>query len=178
MASREEILAKLPRLGGELPPPIPTASVTTTDVDELWDEFASQLANLGARMVELAEVNGLIEKPTWKDGDVQMDLPNPASIWEAEVGLTMGDVAIANTGSILISNEPGRSRLASLTPPTHIVLIPESRIVQTLEDGMKRATDRTTVIVTGTSRTADIESVLVRGVHGPRELLVLRMRGA
>ncbi len=129
-------------------------------------------------MVEMEEVKNLIERPAWKDADVPIDLPNPVeSIWKAEVGLTMGDVAIANTGSVVISNEPGRSRLASLTPPTHIVFIPESRIVQRVEDGMERATDRTTVIVTGTSRTADIESVLVRGVHGPGELLVLRMRG-
>lgn len=99
-------------------------------------------------------------------------LETTEDVWQADMGITLADFAIAETGSIVLSAGNNRARLASLTPPTHIVLVKE--IVATLEEAFARITDRTSVIITGTSRTADIEGVLVRGVHGPKELIVIR----
>ena len=46
----------------------------------------------------------------------------------AEVGLTSTDAAFAETGSIVVSSGPGKSRLASLLPPIHIAMVPESKL--------------------------------------------------
>jgi L-lactate dehydrogenase complex protein LldG len=73
-----------------------------------------------------------------------------------------------------VSAANGRSRLASLAPPVHIALVED--IVGTLDEAIARIDGRTHVVITGTSRTADIEGVLVRGVHGPRKLFVVRNR--
>jgi L-lactate dehydrogenase complex protein LldG len=97
---------------------------------------------------------------------------------ELSVGLTGADAAIAESGSIILSSGPGRGRLASLLTPFHIAVLRRDRIVRTLEDFFARRPDVPTlgsncVIITGPSRTADIEMTLSRGVHGPREIHVI-----
>lgn len=136
-----------------------------------WQVFESKLTSLGGRMGALQD---LPTKVAFLDPDLP-SLPNLETtnyVWQADMGITLADFAIAETGSVVLSAGNNRARLASLTPPTHVVVIKE--IVATLEEAFARITDRTSVIITGTSRTADIEGVLVRGVHGPKELIVIR----
>lgn len=147
--------------------------------NQLWEKFGRRLEALGGRVATLAEAlefaNG---KACWRDPDcVAPGLPEglAPSPWEAEVGFTLGDLAVAETGSIVLSAGPGRARLASLASVHHIALVPCSSIVATMEEAFGRLSARTSVIITGPSRTADIEGVLVRGVHGPRELWVVPM---
>jgi L-lactate dehydrogenase complex protein LldG len=77
----------------------------------------------------------------------------------ADVGLTSGDVALAETGSVVVSSGPGRSRAVSLLPPVHIVILPASKL---LPDIFTWTTNRRgdmpsqVVIVSGPSKTADI----------------------
>ncbi len=115
------------------------------------------------------------DKVCYLDADLPTipGLITTSDVWQADIGITLADFAIAETGSIVLSAGSQRARLASLTPPTHIALVKE--IVPTLEEAFARMTDRTSVIITGTSRTADIEGVLVRGVHGPKELIVIKL---
>jgi L-lactate dehydrogenase complex protein LldG len=94
------------------------------------------------------------------------------------VGLTGAQAAIAESGSIVLASGPGCGRLASLLTPLHIAILRRDRIVRTLEDFFAEHPDVATqgsncVIVTGPSRTADIEMTLSRGVHGPREIHVI-----
>lgn len=129
-------------------------------------------------MAEISEIESLQNEIVWTDEDARIVLkgkvpPNPTEIWTAKVGITTADLAVAESGSLLLSAQPGRRRMASLSPEIHVVLIPKDRIVATLEEALARLTTRTSVLITGTSRTADIESVLVRGVHGPREVWVV-----
>jgi len=102
------------------------------------------------------------------------------------VCISGADAAIAESGSMLLVTGGGRGRLASLLPPMHIALLPAERIVRTLPDafdllrqqlgdGLFR--DRGNVsIITGPSRTADIELSLTLGVHGPRDVHAVVIR--
>lgn len=97
---------------------------------------------------------------------------------ELSVGLTGAHAAIAESGSLVLASGPGRGRLASLLTPFHIAILRRDRIVRTLEDLFEQRPELPTlgsncVIITGPSRTADIEMTLSRGVHGPREIHVI-----
>jgi L-lactate dehydrogenase complex protein LldG len=72
----------------------------------------------------------------------------------------------------------GRPRLASLLPPVHVALVRRAQIVASLgawldEQPTRPAEAANCVVITGPSRTADIEMTLTRGVHGPRSIHVV-----
>ncbi len=103
----------------------------------------------------------------------------------ADVGITGVDYALADTGTLVLCSAPGRSRSTSLLPPVHLALVPASRILPFLpdlpnrlpgDDGAREGASAVTLI-TGTSKTADIELSLVRGVHGPGEVYVILLPG-
>jgi len=94
------------------------------------------------------------------------------------VGLTGAQGGLADTGSLALSSGAGRGRLASLLPPVHIALLPRTRLYPTLADFLAAYGDSAVegsnlVLITGPSRTADIEMTLSLGVHGPGELHVV-----
>jgi hypothetical protein len=96
----------------------------------------------------------------------------------ADAGLTGADGGLAQTGSVVLASSPGRGRLASLLPPIHIALLERTQFYETLPDFISAHPDLVTrganfVCITGPSRTADIEHVLARGVHGPKEVHVI-----
>ena len=91
------------------------------------------------------------------------------------VGLTGAVAALADTGSLVVASGPGRPRLASLLPPVHIALVRRALIVGSLFDllgdgGGLVSKVSNLVVITGPSRTADIEMTLTYGVHGPAEI--------
>lgn len=93
-------------------------------------------------------------------------------------GITSADFALANTGTLVMIASPTEQRLVSLLPPVHIAVVPISRLLSSLEEllmTVPRPADITSslVLITGPSRTADIEQILVRGVHGPGEIHVV-----
>lgn len=98
----------------------------------------------------------------------------------AQVGITGADFALAETGSLVLTSFTEGSQLASLAPATHVVLYRRNQLRDSLDavlqnlpvsrDPARPSPARSVVFVTGTSRTADIEQILVRGVHGPREV--------
>jgi len=146
-------------------------------VDGDWELLRIRLESLGAelRTIEsLEEIRG--RRAIWDTrlADLAIDLGLiAAGVWDAEVGLSIAEFAIGETGSVVLAAGPESARLGSLAPPLNVVFV--RRLVATLEDafalGMPAAT---TVIVTGPSRTADIEGILVRGVHGPGAVWVVR----
>jgi L-lactate utilization protein LutC len=96
----------------------------------------------------------------------------------AGVGITSADYALAGTGSLVMIASPADARLISLLPPVHIAIVPADRILTGLDELytlVPKPADRTSsmVFITGPSRTADIEQILVRGVHGPGEIHVV-----
>lgn len=100
----------------------------------------------------------------------------------ADAGITGCDWAIAATGTLVLSSGQGKPRMASLLPPVHIAIVTTDQIVPRLEDyiaaqradrlGVFRRSSNVTLI-TGCSRTSDIEMHPVFGVHGPLELHVI-----
>lgn len=96
-----------------------------------------------------------------------------------DIGFTVADFGIAETGSLVLDSSSEAVRLATMISEIHIALLPMSKIFETaydleeeLEDFMATAPNYT-AFITGASRTADIERVLALGVHGPLELHIL-----
>lgn len=86
--------------------------------------------------------------------------------------------AIAETGTLILWPTPAEPRLMSLVPPVHFVVLDADRLFGTFAEAMERlswATDAPTnaLLISGPSKSADIEQTLAYGVHGPRELVVL-----
>jgi L-lactate dehydrogenase complex protein LldG len=93
----------------------------------------------------------------------------------ADIGISSVDYALAATGSFVLLSSHNEARLVSLLPPAHIAIFPRSLILANLDELLSilpRPADQTSsmVLITGPSRTADIEQILVRGVHGPGEI--------
>ena len=95
-------------------------------------------------------------------------------------GLTGVEAAFAGTGSMLVASGPQTSRAASLLPFRHAALIPFSRLYPTVEAWLadRRADDlpgflrshAQVVMISGPSKSADIEMNLTLGVHGPKHV--------
>ncbi|HET7211951.1 MAG TPA: lactate utilization protein [Terriglobia bacterium] len=100
--------------------------------------------------------------------------------FEAAAGITGVDFALAETGSLVLTSLTEGSQLTSLAPSVHIALYRRSQLRASLDevlqdlpvvcDPSKSSPARSVVFISGTSRTADIEQILVRGVHGPRSV--------
>lgn len=101
-------------------------------------------------------------------------------MFDVDVGITDVHAAIAESGTLVCSSDAGHSRGLSLVPPVHLAVVRRSDIVPDLMDYTHRLTGEmtnnlpsSTVFITGPSKTADIEGVLVTGVHGPGKVHVL-----
>ena len=96
----------------------------------------------------------------------------------ADIGITGVDYAIAETGSCVIVPRAGVSRLVSLLPPVHIAVVEAGQVLPSLDDlFLLRRRDflqgelgSYMSIISGPSRSADIEYTIVKGVHGPGEV--------
>ncbi len=100
----------------------------------------------------------------------------------SQAGVTLAEALVAQTGSVVVSTACG-GRGASLVPPVHIVLADTSQLAPDLPAAMETIRRNGTLmacssvcVITGPSRTADIEKILVLGAHGPRRLVVLISR--
>jgi L-lactate utilization protein LutC len=94
------------------------------------------------------------------------------------VGITSADYVLADTGTLVLLSTAAEARLISLLPPAHIAVVPAGRIISGLDELftlLPQPADAASsmVLITGPSRTGDIEQILVRGVHGPGELTVV-----
>jgi L-lactate utilization protein LutC len=96
----------------------------------------------------------------------------------AEFGITSADYALADTGTLVMLSSAEEARMISLLPPVHIAIVGISRLLTGLDElftTLPEPAERTSsmVLITGPSRTADIEQILIRGVHGPGEIHVV-----
>jgi L-lactate dehydrogenase complex protein LldG len=94
------------------------------------------------------------------------------------LGLTGAHAALAESGTIVLIGGPGRGRLASLLPPAHVAIVPERRLRPSLaalvrEEPRLLDAGSNVVLISGPSRTADIEMTLSHGVHGPKHIHVI-----
>lgn len=96
----------------------------------------------------------------------------------AEFGITSADFGLADTGTLVMLSSPAEARLISLLPPKHLAVLSRSRLLSGLDElltVLPKPAGQTSsmVLITGPSRTGDIEQILIRGVHGPGELHVV-----
>lgn len=96
----------------------------------------------------------------------------------APAGVTGARWGAAETGTIALDAGPGRGRLVSLLPRTHIALLPESRLVASVAELFRQVAaapdlPSSLALATGPSRSADIENDLSIGVHGPADVHVV-----
>jgi L-lactate dehydrogenase complex protein LldG len=94
----------------------------------------------------------------------------------ADLGITGCQVAVADTGTVALTNAE-RNRLISLLPAVHLVVFTPSQLVGGMGEALRRArvdiVPSIITLITGPSRTGDIEMTLTAGVHGPREIHAL-----
>lgn len=103
--------------------------------------------------------------------------PLPEDARDAAVGITASERALAYSGSLLVTSLHRGELAASLLSPVHIALTPRSVLVDGVPDLLacldRLGWPRGAALITGPSRTADIELTLVTGVHGPSEVHVI-----
>lgn len=97
---------------------------------------------------------------------------------QAEIGVTGCEAGLAETGSLVVLSGAGRSRAVSLLPPTHLAVVRTGDLLFSMGDFFRTCGERLgqaagCVVITGPSRTADIELTLTLGVHGPGRVIVV-----
>ena len=155
-ASMDDARAKLTGLLEELE----CTSIGGTD-RPLCREVASELAP---------------DRVDWGESEVE-----PKKLAELSAGLVAADYLVADTGTAMVACGTPHERLMCYLPPVCFVIATTDRLVEHLpaawEEIAPRAADPATrgefVLITGPSRTADIEKILILGVHGPKRLIVL-----
>jgi len=121
---------------------------------------------------------GIVREPCWLPAVAAERRTRLAAIDDVRVGLTGALAGLADTGSLALVSGPGRGRIASLLPPMHVAVLRADQIVPSFgaflaahphiaDEGSNL------VLITGPSRTADIEMTLTRGVHGPGHVHVV-----
>lgn len=100
---------------------------------------------------------------------------------DADVGVTGADFAVADTGTLVLLARSGSPRMASLLPPAHVAIVRSERFIPNLpvlidrlrSDVWPNDLPSAMTLITGPSRTGDIEQTLSIGVHGPGEVYVV-----
>lgn len=136
-------------------------------------ENRSGLASNAPLLSELA----IAQLPGVLHGVTDLDQLRAESAVRA-VGITSASYALADTGSLVMLSSVEEARLVSLLPPIHLAVVPVSKLLTGLDElftfiPRPKELSSSMVLITGPSRTADIEQILVRGVHGPGELHVV-----
>ncbi|MBN2807211.1 MAG: LUD domain-containing protein [Prolixibacteraceae bacterium] len=97
----------------------------------------------------------------------------------SDAAITGCELLVAHTGSVIVSTAQTKSRRTFAFPPVHIVVAYSNQLVGHLDEALKllaRKYDQhlpsQITVITGPSRTADIEKTLVLGAHGPKELII------
>lgn len=204
MSDRAAILASvrsaLGRAQGAPVPPPPASIVTSPAPADLRARFCDRVVAIGGRLTQ-ADVTGPTVAEILRAAQVRTvavsDAPELAPIaaqlaaagitivrhdapreqlLAADAGLTMAQMGIAESGTLVLDAGAERARLASLLPPLHVCVLPVQRLIPTLGHALAALPaplPHAITFISGPSRTADIELQLVVGVHGPKELHVV-----
>jgi L-lactate dehydrogenase complex protein LldG len=152
------------------------------------EDARSKLAEMAVR--ESWEKIGVLDRPLCRD--VSGALPPERTEWarrdwtpQSMAGLSAGvveaDYLLADTGSSMVACGEAVERLMCYLPPACVIVATTDRLVEHLPAAWPEIANRAAdpqvrgefVFITGPSRTADIEKILILGVHGPKRLTVL-----
>lgn len=135
---------------------------------------AKMIAGVGSdECEELADIYAEINK-SFKVYTDKFDIVKNKN--ELDIGITLGEFGVGETGSICVDNYAYEARIASMLPPVNIIFMPKNCIVNNMQDAFevlaKVFWKGYSGFVTGPSRTSDIERVLTLGVHGPSRVIL------
>jgi L-lactate dehydrogenase complex protein LldG len=166
-------------------PLAPTSAPIFPPVSDPEARFREEFVALKGQLIESAETLGTFLKGFAKIATDGSELVSKtvgeanASVHECDLGVTGCDCLVAQTGSIIVSTLSAGGRALSVLPPTHLVIARRQQIVLDLVSAMALLRKRydkgwpsALSVITGPSRTADIEKILVMGAHGPKRLAV------
>ncbi len=198
MTAREQILHSIREHLAASPPPAPVPPVprppSPADDSDLVARFTSQLEAAGAQWTlvrgegEAARALRRVLSDVGATRVTGSDAPLVArllperlvdlsrdELFSCDAGVTTAQWGIAETGTLVLESARERSRLASLVPPVHVAILSTRCICPSLGDALARvdAASHAITLITGPSRTSDIELTLVVGVHGPQTVHVL-----
>ncbi len=178
--------AELEKVGG-----VVHIVTTSSELDEVLGKILEQaespaVALSGNPLLKELGIAGRLatlgKQVSFWDAEAGANLP-PAftqASFAAAAGITGVDFALAETGTLVLTSATERVQVASLAPPMHIALYRRGQLAGSLDEVLARlpistsqnrpSPGRSVVFITGTSRTADIEQILVQGVHGPRAI--------
>lgn len=182
-ASREEMLAQFiqrqENLSGEV--------IVCADLPDLAEKLFTILQDFAPSSC-LYHTDPLINqvfdtKPALKEffESTDISLISSSDFSHYQAGLTAVDFLAARTGSLVINSISAGGRRLSVLPPVHIALARENQLVPSLDAAMAQMPGDSmnwsyATIITGPSRTSDIEKKLVLGAHGPKRLITLILK--
>jgi L-lactate dehydrogenase complex protein LldG len=201
MSARDRILRRLRSVSARLPQAAATASpaLVPATLDDCLARFSAEAGALGVdchvesspddvrrRVASIINGNPVLSWDRqwlpYSAADVYtnalFDDAPMAQQATAAVGVTGCDAAVAETGSLVLFSGPGRARTVSLLPALHLAIVERHKLCFSLAEvfGRHQARLRDTAsctIITGPSRTADIELTLTLGIHGPGRVIVI-----
>jgi L-lactate utilization protein LutC len=99
----------------------------------------------------------------------------------AEIGISPADLGVAETGTLIVASSDESERLVTALPGIHVVVLPRSKLVSSLEDAepqvsqlLARNFEAISIsLISASSRTSDVGGISILGVHGPKVLHVL-----
>ena len=161
--ARAELPGRLAAMLGEIPPNFPKTAVLSASSwpEELREHIVALLASLGFHVVIPEKGQGGY---SW----------NKTELAAASVGIVFCERYLAETGSLVLSSGPGAGGLATLLPEISIVLSDAEGCLENLTDYLGETgpmLPARITLVTGPSRTGDIEATMTKGVHGPGKVI-------
>ncbi len=158
------------------------------EFSSLWEMFCHKMREVNGNPLEGFEALGAFLKKKGQtvgycDPDIASELTGlPAfegielataydreRIEDYQFGITRAAGAIAETGTIILKDKSTSARLGALTPWTHAAILDPRNLWPNVPAALQQSLndDPSVILVTGPSKTADIEGVLIEGVHGP-----------
>ncbi|MEX2961118.1 lactate utilization protein C [Microbulbifer sp. TYP-18] len=155
--------------------PIKRDDIARVVKNQLQQRGVGQLMGAGHWLVSLEELEDEIAFSTFYS---TIDGHKEALFNSVPAAITGSHCGIASTGSIVLWPDAAEPRSLSLVPPLHIVVVEQNAIYNDFGDLIKsqcwsRQLPSNVVLISGPSKTADIQQTLAYGAHGPRELVVL-----
>jgi L-lactate dehydrogenase complex protein LldG len=164
-------------------PVAPTDAPVFPPIADPETRFRAEFAALRGEIIENAQalrafVGGFARIATYGAELTSQFVGEPnASVRDCDLGVTGCDCLVAQTGSIIVSTLSAGGRAMSVLPPVHLVMARREQIVADLASAFTLLRTRydkhwpsAISVITGPSRTADIEKILVMGAHGPKRL--------
>jgi L-lactate dehydrogenase complex protein LldG len=182
MSSAESLFQQFEQKAGELPATV----LRTNNPENAAELLVQQIQQFKPRQIAATSLSYLgdhVKRLGTFSASNNIDFTmgfHPDKIEQADIGISQGQFGVAQLGTILHDTGNIHSRMVSMLPPVHIVLLPTNELVPGFADALNRVQQRYhsqlpayLSFITGPSKTADIERQLTIGVHGPGTLIVI-----